>query len=113
MKTKELKENIFEYVKTVGSVSSKGDVLGEEPMEDKVYTKKVNIDKDYGYGANGIEIACVSLTSSTEDFKDACENNIRINTKNRQGQWCNIFMSEAPKDMLELIWKAIGQLHTS
>lgn len=113
MDKEELKENIFEYVKSVGVLTSKGDVLGDEPIEEKVYTKKVNIGEDYGYdGATGVEVACVSLTSTTEDFKDACVNNVRINTKNRQEQWCNIFINEAPKDMLELIWKKIDRLES-
>lgn len=112
MNKEELKENIFEYVKTLGTLSSKGDVLGDEPIEDKVYTKKVNIGEDYGYGATGVEVACVSLTSSTEDFKDTSINNVRINTKNRQEQWCNIFINEAPKGMLELIWEKIDKLES-
>ena len=108
MNKEELKNNIFGQIKTNGILTSKGDILGEDPMEDKVYTKKLNIGKDYGNGINGVEIVCVSLTSQTQDFKDANINNVRINTKNRQEQWCNIFINEAPNDMLELIWKEIS-----
>ena len=107
MNTKELKKHIFEQINSFGTISTKCDVLGDEPMEDKVYTKKISIDKDYGNGPNGIEVACVSLTSTTENFKDVSINNIRINTKNRQGQWCNIFINEASKDLLEFVCKNI------
>jgi hypothetical protein len=103
----ELRDSIFMFVKSNGMESSKADIMGNDPMEDKVYTKKVIIDKDYGIGAERIEIVSVSLTSDKEDFSDAYSGHVRINTKNAHGQWCNIYLREAEDKMLEFIWKEL------
>jgi len=103
----ELKKRIFDSINAVGVISSKGDITDNDPMDKKVWVKKVNIGKDFGHDATGIEVACVSLTCTSNDFKDASINNVRINTKNRQGQWCNIFINEAPKELLEFVLKEI------
>ena len=107
MNKTELKKRIFDCINTVGTISSKGDITDNDFLEKKVWVKKVNIGKDFGHDATGVEVACVSLTCTTEDFKDASVNNIRINTKNRQGQWCNIFINEAPKELLDFVLKEI------
>lgn len=87
-----------------GIESTKGDILSDDPIEDKVYTKRINIGKDYGEGVNAVDIVCISLTSDTNDWENNAKvRNIRINTRNSQGKWCNIFINEAPTELLEFV----------
>ena len=107
-KKNKLSALIFDAIVTKGIESSKGDILSDDPIEDKVYTKRINIGKNYGEGANAVEVACVSITSGSCDWdsisKDSSKmRNIRINVKNRQNKWCNIFINEAPDDLLEFV----------
>ena len=104
MNINELKQSIFETVISNGVESSKPNILGNNPMEDRVYTKILNVNSNY----NGIEVACVSVTTDTPSFDTITDNdNVRINVKNRDGVWCNMFINEAPKDMLEFIHNKI------
>ena len=104
MNTNELKKEIFKAIVNNGMQSSRADIFGENPMEDKVYTRRININSDYGEGVNTTEIVCVSLTSDTPTFDTMTDvDSVRINTKNSHGTWCNIFVTEAPKEMLEFI----------
>lgn len=107
MNNNELKQSIFEAVINNGVESSKADIFGDNPMEDKVYTKRININSNY----NGIEVACVSVTNDTPSF-DAITNNdsVRVNVKNRNGVWCNLFINEVSKDMLEFIHSKVYSL---
>jgi len=95
-----LENGILGFVLINGVETSKADILGEDPMEDKVYTKKVKIDKTY----DSTKIMYVSVTSDKPLDTDVSLNNVRINTKNREGRWCNIFLNEAPTELLEFIW---------
>jgi hypothetical protein len=69
-----------------------------------VNSKKVKIDKDF----DSIEIAYVSVSSEKPLKDDISLDNVRINTKNREGKWCNIFLKEAPMELLEFVWKTIS-----
>ena len=96
----ELKQSIFQAVVNNGTVSSKPNILGNDPMEDRVYTKILNVNSDY----DGVEVACVSVTTDTPSFDTITDNDtVRINVKNRDGVWCNLFINEVSKDMLEFI----------
>ena len=111
-KKNKLSELIFTTIVSKGTESSKGDILSDDPIEDKVYTKRININKDYGSGANAVEVACVSLTSGSHDWdaigRDKSKiKNVRINMKNGNGKWCNIFVNEAPTELLEFVVKNI------
>lgn len=104
MNINELKQSIFEAVINNGVESSKPNILGNDPMEDKVYTKILNVNSDY----DGVEVACVSLTTDTPSFDTITDNDsVRVNVKNRDGVWCNLFINEIPKDMLEFIYDKI------
>ena len=100
MNINELKQSIFEAVINNGVESSKPNILGNDPMEDRVYTKILNVNSDY----DGVEVACVSVTTDSPSFDAITDNDsVRINIKNRDGVWCNMFINEVPKDMLEFI----------
>ena len=99
-----LDNGILGLVMVKGTETSKADILGDDPMEDKVYTKKVKIDKKFGY----TDVMYVSLTSDKPLDGDVSLNDVRINTKNREGKWCNIFLSEAPIELLDFVWKNIS-----
>ena len=79
MNINELKQSIFEAVINNGVESSKAD----------------NDD---------MEVVCVSVTNDTPSFDTITDNDtVRINVKNRDGVWCNLFINEVSKDMLEFI----------
>ena len=40
-------------------------------------------------------------------MKDVTARNVRFNMKNPQGQWVNLFMHEAPKELLEFVHKNV------
>ena len=40
---------IFNTIMLRGIESSKGDIMSDDPIEDKVYTKRININKDYEF----------------------------------------------------------------
>ena len=104
MNINELKQSIFEAVINNGVESSKPNILGNNPMEDRVYTKILNVNSDY----DGVEVACVSVTTDNPSFDTITDNDsVRINVKNRDGVWCNMFINEVPKDMLEFIYDKI------
>ena len=107
MNNNELKQSIFEAVINNGVESSKADIFGDNPMEDKVYTKRININSNY----NGIEVACVSVTTDTPSFDTITDNDsVRVNVKNRNGVWCNLFINEVSKNMLEFIHSKVYSL---
>ena len=100
MNMDELKQSIFEAVINNGVESSKADILGNDPMEEKVYTKRININSDY----DDMEVVCVSITNDTPSFDTITNNDVvRVNVKNRNGVWCNLFINEVSKKMLEFI----------
>lgn len=99
------KRFIFNCILSFGTDSSKADIMGDNPMEDKVYTKRINLDTDY---EGGLHIASVSLTSDNPNFADSNNTDIsirkvRINTKNYSGKWVNIFLNEAPTKLVSTI----------
>ena len=47
MNINELKQSIFETVISNGVESSKPNILGNNPMEDRVYTKILNVNSNY------------------------------------------------------------------
>ena len=99
------KRFIFNCILSFGTDSSKADIMGDNPLEEKVYTKRINIDTDY---EGGLHIASVSLTSDNPNFTDASNTDIsirkvRINTKNYSGKWVNIFLNEAPTKLVNAI----------
>ena len=105
-KTK-LRNEIFNAIMTNGIMSSKDDIISNDP-DDRVYTKRINIGKDYcSKNFSFIEVACVSVTSDSKEMKDVTARNVRFNMKNPNGQWVNLFMHEAPKELLEFVHKTV------
>ena len=105
-KTK-LRNEIFNAIMTNGVMSSKDDIISNDP-DDRIYTKRVNIGKDYcSKNFSFIEVACVSVTSNNKEMKDVTTRNVRFNMKNPNGQWVNLFMHEAPKELLEFVHKNV------
>ena len=105
-KTK-LRNEIFNAIMTNGVMSSKDDIISNDP-DDRIYTKRVNIGKDYcSKNFSFIEVACVSVTSDSKEMKDVTARNVRFNMKNPNGQWVNLFMHEAPKELLEFVHKNV------
>lgn len=98
-----LQNEILGFIDLYGIETSKCDIFGENPMEDRVYTKRINIGKNFGDISNNTEIVCVSLTSDNPLDGTISVMDVRINTKNRNGKWCNIFLTEAPLDMLKFV----------
>ena len=107
MNRKETIEKIYNALIEQGKVTAKSDILGTNEMEDKVFTKRLSIDKNLGEGANTIELVYVTLTSNDITFRDTKSADVRLNTRNVQDQWCNIFIDEATEDMLALVESAI------
>ena len=103
MNREETIEKIYNALIEQGKVTAKSDVLGTNAMEDKVFTKRLSIDKNLGEGANTIELVYVTLTSNDITFRDTKSADVRLNTRNTQDQWCNIFINEATEDMLALV----------
>jgi hypothetical protein len=100
-------EKIYNALIAQGKVTSKADTLGIDPMEDKVYTKRLSINKNLGEGPQTIELVFVTVTSDDPTFSDTASSDMRLNTKNTQDQWCNLFIDEATEDMLELVISTI------
>lgn len=103
--TRSDKRFIFNCILTFGTDSSKADIMSDNPLEDKVYTKRINLDTEY---EGGLHIASVSLTSDSPNFTDANNTDVsirkvRINTKNYSGKWVNIFLNEAPTKLVNTI----------
>jgi hypothetical protein len=96
-------ENIYNALIKTGKVTSKIDTLGIDPMEDKVFTKRLIVNKNLGEGANAIELVYVTITSNDITFRDTLPTDMRLNTKNVQDQWCNLFINEATDEMLQLV----------
>jgi hypothetical protein len=94
---------IFEALMVNGTVSEKADILGFDPMEQKVYTKRLRIGKD----VDSIEVVYVSVTSDEEDFEGVSISDLRINTKNAYDTWVNMFASEADEKILTKIYEAV------
>ena len=106
---KTIKQNIFNILKFGGAITTKGDILSDSPIEDKVYTKRIDINKDYTFknGVDTVEVKSVSITCDDENFTDATPNKIRFNLKNRNNSWVNIFINEAPKELVEFVYANI------
>ena len=103
MNREKIIERIYNTLIEQGKLTSKGDILSDDPMEDKVFTKRLSIDKKLGEGANSIELVYVTVTSDDETFSDTTSADMRLNTKNVQDQWCNLFIEETTDEMLELV----------
>ena len=107
MNREETIEKIYHTLMEEGKVTAKSDIMGVNPMEDKVFTKRLSINKNLGGGANSIELVYVTVTSNDITFRDTTSADMRLNTKNVQDQWCNLVMDEATEEMLELVETAI------
>jgi hypothetical protein len=107
MNRKETIEKIYNALLEQGKLTSKPNVLSDDPVEDKVYTKRLKVNKNLGEGVNTIELVYVTVTSSDIDFGNTVPSDMRLNTRNTQHQWCNIFIDEATEDMLSLVEAAI------
>ena len=104
MNKNEVIEKIFNELIENGKITSKADILGTDPMEDKVFTKRIEINKTM---SNGIEVVCVTVTSNDLTFRDTTSADMRVNTKNPQDQWCNLFADETPEEILEVVEASI------
>jgi hypothetical protein len=49
----------------------------------------------------------VTVTSNDITFRDTTSADMRLNTRNVQDQWCNLFIDEATDEMLELVNSAL------
>jgi len=107
MNREETIEKIYQTLIETGKVTTKSDILGVDPMEDKVFTKRLSVNKNLGEGPNTVELVYVTVTSNDITFRDTTSADMRLNTRNVQDQWCNIFMKEATEEMLELVETAI------
>lgn len=107
MNREETIEKIYNTLIEEGKVTAKSDILGTDAIEDKVFTKRLSIGKNLGEGANTIELVFVTVTSNDITFRDTTSSDMRLNTKNVQDQWCNLFIDEATEEMLELVEAAV------
>lgn len=94
---------IYDALMKKGKVTEKADIMGVDPMETKVYTKRLQVNEDMG----SVELVYVSLTSDDKDFMDASPNQVRINTKNTYDTWVNLWATEADDETLEAIASAV------
>lgn len=84
-----------------GILVEKADVLGDEPMEDKVYVKKLIIATPL---TDNHRIEFVSVSSNNKDFKDVNPNDMRINIFGKTfNAWTNVFITEASDTMINII----------
>lgn len=58
-------------------------------------------------GPNAVELVYVTITSSDIDFGNTASSDMRLNTRNVQDQWCNLFIDETTDEMLELVLSTI------
>lgn len=107
MNREETIEKIYQTLIETGKVTTKSDILGVDPMEDKVFTKRLSVNKNLGEGPNTVELVYVTVTSNDITFRDTTSADMRLNTRNVQDQWCNIFIDEATDEMLELVNSAL------
>lgn len=101
---KTTKQNIFNILKFGGTITTKGDIMSNNPIYDKVYTKRIDINKDFKINDDTLEVKSVSITSNDENFTDATPNKIRFNLKNENNSWVNIFINEAPKELIDFVY---------
>ena len=104
MNRNEVIERIYDTLIEIGKVTSKPDILGQNPMDEKVFTKRIEINKTM---SDGTEIVCVTLTSNDIAFRDTTSADMRVNTKNYKEQWCNLFADETPDEILEIVETSI------
>jgi hypothetical protein len=104
MNRNEVIERVYDSLIKTGKVTSKPDILGENPMDEKVFTKRIEINKTM---SDGTEIVCVTLTSNDITFCDTTSADMRVNTKNYKEQWCNLFADETPEEILEIVEASI------
>ena len=109
MNREEIIKKIYNALLQQGKLTSKPNVLSDDPVEDKVYTKRLKVNKNLGDGANTVELVYVTITSSDIDFNSTSSSDMRLNTKNVQDQWCNLFIDEATDEMLELVMSTIEE----
>ena len=103
MNKKEILEKIFNVLMERGAISEKSDILGVDPMEDKVYTKRIKVDKSIGH----VKVVYITITSDDKDFSDASVTNMRVNTKNVYDSWVNFFATQADETVLSKVYQAI------
>lgn len=84
-----------------GILVEKADVLGDEPIEDKVYVKKLIIATPL---TDNHRIEFVSVSSNNKDFKDVNPNDMRINIFGKAfNTWSNVFITEASDTMIDIV----------
>lgn len=103
MKKAEILENIFNTLMEKGTVSEKGDVLGEDPIEDKVYTKRIKVDTYL----SDMRIMYVSVTSDEKDFSDVSVTDMRVNIKNVYEKWLNLFAHQTGEEILTKVYETV------
>ena len=91
-----------------GTLSTKSNILANhnDMLEDKVYTKKININKEFipnNDVTNTLDIISVSLSSDNPSMNNTRFSKVRINTKNRNNSWVNIFVTEADDKLIDFI----------
>lgn len=105
---KKIIQNIFDKINQQTLVTEKQNVINyDEFLDDKVYTKKIIINKPFNSTKSPtidtIQIISVSLTSNDKDMNDVTPNNIRINAQNNKNIWINIFINEATNELINFI----------
>lgn len=108
MNRKNVIEKIYNALMKQGTLTTKPDVLGSDPIEEKIYTKRLSINKPIGKGPNTIYIKYATISSANDDFNGVTPSDIRINAENAQNKWCNLFIDEVTDDTLEVVETTIS-----
>ena len=71
--------------------------------------KQNNLIIDYKFknGVDIVEVVSISVTADNKWMEGVNQHKVRINMKNRYGSWVNIFMGEAPVELIEFIYNSI------
>ncbi len=83
-------KKILQYLLNNCEVTRKTDVLDND---EQIYVKKFNTNLDF---PGGLTLKVVSISSPTQDFKDAREEGIRVSYVNREGKWVNEWLKNLP-----------------
>ena len=87
---------IYSYILKHGIFTSKQDVLDPD---NKVYTKKVPVD----ITIDKVVIKFVSVSGYNKDLMDTSKNDIRINIKNYNNDYLNLFNTSVSDNTLMAI----------
>lgn len=99
---KQIEQAIFTKLMAVPS-QRKSDILGNDAIEDVVFTKKLSVGVECGQ----YSIQSIAMTSYDMYFNDARALYIRVNMKNAIGSWCNLYLKDLSEEMVRCIAQAL------